>query len=46
VFFTGIMEGDACKTISENDKFILNKFKLPIEGCSQVIDDALGRGLA
>ena len=40
------MEGDACKTILENDKFILNKFKLPVEECSLVIDNALERGLA
>jgi len=39
------MEKDACETISKYDKYLLNKFDLPIEICSRLSGNILGKGL-
>jgi len=39
------MEKNACETISKYDKYLLNKFNLPIEICSKLSGNILGKGL-
>ena len=39
------MENNACETISKYDKYLLNKFNLPIEICSRLSGNILEKGL-